>query len=781
MRLINAETMLLEDFSIREVPHYAILSHTWTEEEVTLQEFTNQNSGTAKKRGFAKIAQTCKLARENHIKYAWVDTCCIDKTSSAELTEAINSMFQWYKNSSVCFAYLSDFPQKEDERMSDWPADRDTGDVLVISYDGLLSCRWFTRGWTLQELIAPRTVRFYDETWNFRGTKESYTDQIHLITHINPLVLRDSGYLAKLSIAERMTWASGRKTTRAEDAAYCLLGLFDISMPLLYGEGDKSFVRLQHEIIRNNNDLSIFGWSLNTGLVSPAYRPGFGRGCRVDCGHRNQYQDDLHSVLARSINECVVVHTWYILDSAEHTVTNRGIKISCSLLEMCLQGCDFYECRCCSDCRAYVLPIGHTDSESRLGIILKKLGPDNFARSNKRLIHLDRNARLFASSTRHRPIYLLTQTPHSMPRLTYLSLKVRKGSHFIINFAAPDDRWNSSERCWYLEKESNQDWGMVSLEFSDLGDRGKICVLFCGLVVVVLDSQVFRREIGLVSQSSSLISSYDVLELFDLRNRNKKTAGDEKQEVMAKMGNPVLESWALEVWTAGSDSGESPSAGNTVSNLVAFNSSESKDTGHNLAPHHSSQLPRPIDNPASSLAGSRLAASASPPAYDPSDSVPAVIVRCKADIRNLPRWSATSIPAHHPVFSQTVPPIPELIEVPLVIHRVDTQTSNRADLDNQIATYLNIDEDSGFAPPYWQSYVGTVIVARKDRKTLLPQHLEGVWQYCHHILDLFGDGDGAPTRLYNRQAFEKWWKKLCDERKLHYRDEWENIKSPYDI
>jgi hypothetical protein len=147
------------------------------------------------------------------------------------------------------------------------------------------------------------------------------------------------------------------------------------------------------------------------------------------------------------------------------------------------------------------------------------------------------------------------------------------------------------------------------------------------------------------------------------------------------------------------------------------------------------------------------------------------------------------IKADHPVFSNFVPPVPGLIEIPLVLHRISTQSTNRADLDNQIATYLNIDSESGFAPPAWQSYVGTVLVARKDEKPLLPQHLEGVWMYCDYILDLFGEGEGAPTRLYNRQAFKKWWKEYCEEQK-EFRpgtggendpDDWRAVRSPYEM
>ncbi|KJZ69459.1 hypothetical protein HIM_11142 [Hirsutella minnesotensis 3608] len=172
-----------------------------------------------------------------------------------------------------------------------------------------------------------------------------------------------------------------------------------------------------------------------------------------------------------------------------------------------------------------------------------------------------------------------------------------------------------------------------------------------------------------------------------------------------------------------------------------------------------------------------------------SGHVEAVIVRCEAEKRKFPLWSATTIPANHNVFSQSAPSVPALIELPLVLYRTGTQSANEADLDNQIATYLNIDADSGFAPPEWQSQVGTVVVARKDRKPFYPQHLEGVWMFCDHILDLFGEGDGPPRWLYSRQAFEKWWVNYCEEQKRlrpgkggeRDPDDWRAVRSPYQV
>ena len=198
------------------------------------------------KSGFRKIVKTCELARADNLDYAWVDTCCIDKSSSAELSEAINSMFQWYKAAAICYAHLSDLPN---------------GDNLA---ENLHRCRWFTRGWCLQELIAPRDVLFLDGDWRLVGSKTSpkIRSLVSGITMIADAVLLDPEGLHKIAVAQKMSWAANRETTRIEDMAYCLLGIFDINMPMLYGEGNKAFRRLQEEIIKRSNDLSIFAWNV---------------------------------------------------------------------------------------------------------------------------------------------------------------------------------------------------------------------------------------------------------------------------------------------------------------------------------------------------------------------------------------------------------------------------------------------------------------------------------------------------------------------------------------
>jgi hypothetical protein len=258
MRLINCSSLQLEDFIGTNIPEYVILSHRWEEEEVSLTEFTRDLAATKAKRGFRKIYLTCRQAIEDGYQYAWVDTCCIDKTSSAELSEAINSMFAWYESSKKCYVYLSDV--READSAVQFPASK-----------------WFTRGWTLQELLAPKEVEFFDQDWEYFGTKRGHADWISEITGIDKAVLlrvhtksgRSFPTFESFCVAKRMSWASRRETTRVEDTAYALLGIFNINMPLLYGEGKRAFTRLQEEILKKSGDDSILAWGLDTSARHP--------------------------------------------------------------------------------------------------------------------------------------------------------------------------------------------------------------------------------------------------------------------------------------------------------------------------------------------------------------------------------------------------------------------------------------------------------------------------------------------------------------------------------
>jgi hypothetical protein len=244
MRLINALTLKLEEFNDPVEKPYAILSHRWEGNEVTFQDMQNLAIAREKSASFSKIEATCRIARDMGLHHVWVDTCCIDKSSSAELSEAINSMFRWYKNALYCFAFLSDVLAGSESR-----EESDVG-----------KSRWFTRGWTLQELIAPTNVLFYDASWNFLESKQLIARNIQRITGIDYGVLIGDTPLTAIPLAQRMSWAASRETTRVEDMAYCLLGIFDVNMPMLYGEGSRAFARLQEEILKKTTDLSLFAW-----------------------------------------------------------------------------------------------------------------------------------------------------------------------------------------------------------------------------------------------------------------------------------------------------------------------------------------------------------------------------------------------------------------------------------------------------------------------------------------------------------------------------------------
>ncbi|KAI1292986.1 HET-domain-containing protein [Xylaria venustula] len=198
------------------------------------------------KTGAIKILKSAKICTESKIAYIWIDTCCIDKSSSAELSEAINSMFEWYRQSHVCYAYLSDV-------LSNREQDPPTG---IVPFE---KSRWFTRGWT-----APSNLQFFDRAWLRLGGRATLADILYSITRIKKSILRSQDTrglvdtLSNCSVHTKMVWASRRITTRAEDRAYSLMGLFNVNMPLLYGEGGRNaFDRLQDEIIKRTNDQSI--------------------------------------------------------------------------------------------------------------------------------------------------------------------------------------------------------------------------------------------------------------------------------------------------------------------------------------------------------------------------------------------------------------------------------------------------------------------------------------------------------------------------------------------
>lgn len=296
MRLLSSSTLQLTDFpNDRQLPAYAILSHTWGEDEVL---YVDMERGNAKgKAGYEKIRNCCRVAFSQGFDYIWVDTCCIDKRSSAELSEAINSMYTWYKGSSVCYAFLADVAANGNAE---------------IPNSAFADSKWFKRGWTLQELIAPGDLVFYSHEWIEFGTKSTLNSLLTEITGIDVAILNGSADFQSTSVAKRMSWASNRATTRIEDIAYCLMGLFDVNMPLLYGEGEKAFTRLQEEIIKHSDDHSLFAW---TDPAAPA----------------NCHRGLLAKSPADFINSGSIMpyHEWE--PSAPFSISNKGLRIELRL------------------------------------------------------------------------------------------------------------------------------------------------------------------------------------------------------------------------------------------------------------------------------------------------------------------------------------------------------------------------------------------------------------------------------------------------------------------
>jgi hypothetical protein len=219
------------------IPPYAILSHTWGDDRDEVGFDDLKHGPCESKAGYAKIQFCGEQAKKDKLEYFWVDTCCINKANYTELCEAITSMFRWYRDAVKCYVYLSDVTVRDED--NNHP--RQTWKLAFRK------SRWFTRGWTLQELIAPASVEFLSREGEPLGSKNTLERQIHEITGLPISALRGAP-LAQFSVDERMRWAGKRNTKRKEDMAYCLLGVFDVFMPLIYGEGDNAFIRLKEEI-----------------------------------------------------------------------------------------------------------------------------------------------------------------------------------------------------------------------------------------------------------------------------------------------------------------------------------------------------------------------------------------------------------------------------------------------------------------------------------------------------------------------------------------------------
>lgn len=356
MRLINVPVLLEFEISGNINPRakvmeerndtaikYAILSHRWSNEVnysemVGLTTIEKKDSDDVRKRaGFQKIISSCQQAQVDGLEWLWVDTCCIDKRSSAELSEAINSMYRWYANSSKCYAYLHDV---ED---ASFPMDRDN--EKYHRFNGW--SEWFSRGWTLQELIAPKDVRFFNKRWNPIGNKYSLASTLHKITRVPTRILEGGLSAERVSVAQIMSWAADRETTRVEDRAYSLIGLFGVHMPMLYGEGCNAFHRLQLEIIRMSNDQSIFAWghSVTVGRSGSvlADDPNFFRDCN------DVLKKDLDAFINDLKYDIPSDELLAFEDERHHTysVTNAGIQMWLPITPYRWSGSVFKASLCC--------------------------------------------------------------------------------------------------------------------------------------------------------------------------------------------------------------------------------------------------------------------------------------------------------------------------------------------------------------------------------------------------------------------------------------------------
>lgn len=359
MWLIDVESRRLQEFVGIRTPNYAILSHTWVNgQEVTFQEMVGaagQRPAESPKTGWDKIDTTCLQAARDGLEYAWVDTCCIDKTSSAELSEAINSMFQWYRRAAVCYVFLPDLA------LSSSALEPSKNLRAEIEH-----CRWFTRSWTLQELIAPLHINFFNRDWELCFTKASASAVLAQITGIDTGILEHSKDLSAVSVAQKMSWAATRASTRIEDAAYSLMGIFEINMPLLYGEEDRAFLRLQTEIISSCPDPTILAWMVPEDDAAERLEKPITQYSGVMASSPNFFRD------------CADVETLSDQAIFDFSMSNRGIKLRAQFGLFQIRG---------GGGSYIVLPVCRRQGKV-YNIQLRNVGRGSFARQNPdKLIH----------------------------------------------------------------------------------------------------------------------------------------------------------------------------------------------------------------------------------------------------------------------------------------------------------------------------------------------------------------------------------------------------------
>lgn len=475
MKLINCTTLRVEDcFNSSTTRPYAILSHRWEADEVTYQDIIGSQPPTHKA-GWTKIREACRVAQSRGYDFAWVDTCCINKQDFAELTEAINSMFKWYARAGVCIAYLSDVSPEQ-------PSVEDS--------------QWFTRGWTLPELIAPELVEFFDREWNKIGTRAELCDEIRRITDIDEKILRydvSSGrtieeLLSEVPVARRMSWASGRATTREEDIAYSLLGIFGINMPLLYGEGSNAFMRLQLEIMKETNDMTLFAWTCSSGNPYQQGAPEF-RG--ILASSPGEFEDTGNVVFTRDIkyNPEVsqslqkITHTQHLervqdreLTLEQYTMTNKGLRIETGYV-VGEDRTHFLILRCKWDDGAPGQSLAIPLKDHGGGIFLRSdpdrlvTLPEDELRERKAPIYIKKHIRIVEEP----PVYVGTER---VLRKAY-QFHTNGSKRVTIEKVMPKALWNHQRRMFVTEGLDSFE-GFVQFRIPDAGSRNKSFIVACG-------------------------------------------------------------------------------------------------------------------------------------------------------------------------------------------------------------------------------------------------------------------------------------------------------------
>ena len=472
MRLINTETLELEEYTDYELPEYAILSHTWGKEEMSFWDL--QSAEALSEPGHDKIKNCCSRAAADGLKYAWVYTCCIDKTSSAELSEAINSMYRWYKRSKVCYAYLSDVSQ---DSINPKGVNRAIENSLVGKAIG--KSNWFKRGWTLQELIAPQQVMFFADDWSQVGTKAGWSIWLSEVTGINEGVLLGKSP-ERVPVAHRMSWAAGRQTTRVEDIAYSLMGLFGVNMPMIYGEGEMAFVRLQEEIMKRTHDRSLFAWksadNSYRGLL--ARSPAEFASCKELV--RDKYPPEYTSPSAPGLVINNFGNSFSSLSGTQmneidtpFSQTNMGLCIRSPLIDT---GRGTVEA---------VLDWRYKDEKHRVRIAMESLpnGKNQFVRRFWTISPSDEDEKCNIQTIYVKQFFDVQYTPR-VPKSSHI-FHVRVGPDLIISQVYPPGQWNKSDRILKVPAERPCVAGVLLLEINTnhtVGSKKRKlnCVVYLG-------------------------------------------------------------------------------------------------------------------------------------------------------------------------------------------------------------------------------------------------------------------------------------------------------------